>query len=71
MKSRSRKEEDIVPEEYITAVSKKHDDWLFKENNSLVVTLDVNNDFEHDEEFRTNILRIVNDIIEVQLNKLE
>ena len=70
MKSRARKEEDIVPEEYITAVSNKHDEWLFKENDSLVVTLDVNNDFEHNEEFRTNILRMVNDLVEGQLDKL-
>lgn len=63
MKQRCRKEEDIVPKEYIDAVCKKHDDWLLNENDSLVVTLDVNNDFEHDTKFRENILKIFDDII--------
>ena len=69
MKKRARKEEDIIPKEYIEAVSKKHDDWLFNEHKSLVITIDVNNDFEKDIEFRQNILKIFSDILDQRLNK--
>lgn len=46
MKKRSRKEEDLVPLDYIKSVSEKHDEWLLNENNCI--TVDVNDDFEND-----------------------
>ena len=70
MKQRSRKEEDVVPKEYIDIVSNKHDDWLLNEHQSAVVTIDVNNDFEKDIKFRENILKIFGDILDGQLDRL-
>ena len=70
MKQRSRKEEDVVPKEYIDIVSNKHDDWLLNEHQSAVVTIDVNNDFEKDMPFRENILEIFGDILNGQLEKM-
>lgn len=68
MKQRARTEEDIVPFEYIKSVADKHDTWLYNTDN--VLTIDVNNDFENNLDFRKNVLKIVNDIIEGQLNNL-
>lgn len=68
MKNRARSEEDIIPMDYITSVAKKHDQWLFTETNS--VTIDVNNDFENDPEFRKNVLKIVDNLIDTQLENL-
>ena len=64
MLERKRKEENGVPLDYIKSVSKKHDDWLLNEKESQVVTLSVDNDFKKDEEFRENLLRIIDSIIE-------
>ena len=65
MLERKRKEENGVPLDYIKSVSKKHDDWLLNEKESQVVTLSVDNDFKKDEEFRENLLKIIDSIIEV------
>lgn len=53
MKKRCRKEEDIVPIEYIKRLCEKHDDWLLTENDKLIV--DVDKDFENDIDYQ-NIL---------------
>ena len=65
MLERKRKEENGVPLDYIKSVSKKHDEWLLNEKKSQVVTLSVDNDFKKDEEFRENLLKIIDSIIEV------
>ena len=70
MKSRARKEEDIVPKDYITLVADKHDDWLLNEHESAVVTLDVNNDFEKNKQFRDNIVEIFSDILAGQMHNM-
>ena len=70
MKSRARKEEDIVPKDYITLAADKHDDWLLNEHESAVVTLDVNNDFEKNKQFRDNIVEIFSDILAGQMHNM-
>jgi deoxyadenosine/deoxycytidine kinase len=46
MKKRCRKEEDIVPIEYIKSLCEKHDQWLLGEKDTLIV--DVDKEFEND-----------------------
>lgn len=45
VKIRNRGGEESIPLDYLKTLHEKHDDWLLKENNVLV--LDVNEDFEN------------------------
>ena len=71
MKFRSRKEEDLVPFDYIKKVADMHDMWLLNEYNSAVVTIDVNNDFEKNLKFRENIIGIFSDILHGQMHNMD
>jgi deoxyadenosine/deoxycytidine kinase len=56
MMKRERSEEKCVPIEYLKTISKYHDDWLMSdEYRDNVLVIDVNNDFENDEKFMSEI----------------
>ena len=45
----------LIPIEYIEQIHKKHDEWLLKEKNILVVN--ANGDFEHDPSILEDVLK--------------
>lgn len=57
MRLRARKEEDVVPIEYLRQVSQKHDEWLSKTSNVMIVNVD--RDFEHDLAHQNEIMERV------------
>ena len=64
IKKRSRKEESSIPFKYIENVSIAHDNWLKNHNNCTI--LDVNDDFQENED---NKLKIVKTIVK-EINSL-
>lgn len=62
LKIRSRSEENSVPLEYLQLLHKYHDDWLLNDTNVLVI--DVNKDFEHDKEELECIMNKINNFID-------
>jgi deoxyadenosine/deoxycytidine kinase len=58
---RARREEDKIPIEYIQQIHDKHDDWLLKEKNILV--LNANGDFEHDSSIFDTIVKNIDTFI--------
>jgi deoxyadenosine/deoxycytidine kinase len=65
MQTRARKEEDIIPFEYINDLHNQHDQWLLRENkkNNNVLILDVNKDFKEHLDYRKEIICKIDDFI--------
>ena len=57
VKIRNRGGEESIPLDYLKTLHEKHDDWLLKENNVLV--LDVNEDFENNPDKLLEIIQSV------------
>ena len=55
---RLRQGEEGIPIEYLSALNKRHDDWLSKEEN--VLTLDVSNEFTDEASMKSFITEIIN-----------
>lgn len=59
VKKRSRNEEDTITLDYLKTLHKCHDDWLLNEKEIPVKIIDVNTDFEDDQEKIQNMFNII------------
>ncbi len=64
MLKRERSEEKCVPLEYLTTVSKYHDEWLFQENQENVLVIDVDRDFESTPDEWERVYGLIREFVE-------
>lgn len=63
IQQRGRSEENTITYDYIEAVNKMHDDWLGKEENNSVITIDVEydiSDMEYHDQIISNVASVIN-----------
>ena len=57
VRARNRNGEETIQMEYLRTLHQKHDEWLLNESNVMVI--DVNKDFEHDEDKLSDMIQRV------------
>ena len=61
---RNRTEESLIPRIYLEKLEHYHNEWLHNCENSDVLFLNINEDFEHNDEIFENMVETIDNFIE-------